>query len=347
MAPSTYPIQTVSKQCFGHRIPQGSKSLPAGPRCLGQASVVKEKRQLERWAAEIRHVRLNKLGPGHLDAVLVKLSNAGLSGRTVNLYVIAARNLIKAAAPDRHCQRPLPFEGIVWRKWDRKSRSLVTPEEIDRLVNAAVAHLPRRGRDFAEYVRFLQFTACREKEALAIRWGDIDWQREVVTIGARGESKNRSPRHLPMNPKLRRLLGELTKRRAPDSDLLFPSPRLGDDGEEEAAGGSFRAALGKARLKARLPKFGFHDLRHHFASHAVMGGVDFATLARWLGHRDGGALLARTYAHMTDSHERQLADRARSRIQAKMCGTSRASRELRSTTFDQETSAPRRHNCPL
>lgn len=112
-----------------------------------------------------------------------------------------------------------------------------------------------------------------------------------------------------MNPKLRMLLGEFTSRRAPDSDLLFPSPRRGDGGESGEAGGSFRAALGKARLKAKLPKFGLHDLRHHFASHAVMGGVDFATLARWLGHRDGGALLARTYAHMTESHERQLADR--------------------------------------
>ncbi len=277
------------------------------------ASVVKEKRQLERWATEIGHLRLNKLGPGHLDAVLVKLSNEGLSGRTVNLYVIAARNLIKAAARDRHCQRPLPFEGIMWRKWDRKSRSLVTPEEIDRLVNAAVAHLPRRGKDFADYIRFLQFTGCREKEALAIRWGDIDWQRGMVTIGARGETKNRSPRHLPMNPMLRALLSEITSRRAPDSDLLFPSPRRGNEGEgrdtDGDAGGSFRAALCKARLQAKLPKFGFHDLRHHFASHAVMGGVDFATLARWLGHRDGGALLARTYAHMTESHERQLADR--------------------------------------
>lgn len=131
------------------------------------ASVAKEKHQLERWAAELGHVRLNKLGPGHLDAVLVKLSNEGLFGRTVNLYVIAAR--------DRHCQRPQPFEGIVWRKWDRKSRSLVTPEEVERLINAAVTHLPRRGHGLADYIRFIQFTGCREKEALAIRWSDIDW----------------------------------------------------------------------------------------------------------------------------------------------------------------------------
>jgi integrase len=271
------------------------------------ASVVKEKRQLEHWAGEIGHVRLNKLGPGHLDAVLVRLSKEKLSGRTANLYLIAVRNLIKAAARDRFCQRPLPFEGLGWRKWDRKSRNLVTPEEIDRLVSAAIAHLPKRGAELAAYLRFLQFSGTREREALAIRWADIDWDNSSVTIGSKGQSKNRCPRHLPMNPKLRALLVELAGRRIPDSDLLFPSPRRGDD--TAAAGGSFRAALGKARMKAGLPGFGFHDLRHHFASFAVMGGADFSTLARWLGHKDGGALLAKTYAHVSESHERRLAER--------------------------------------
>lgn len=271
------------------------------------ASVAKENHQLERWATEIGHLRLNKLGPGHIDAVLVKLANEGLSGRTVNLYVIAVRNLIKAAARDRHCQRPMPFEGSSWRKWDRKARSLVSPAEVDHLVEAAVKHLPRRGRELADYLRFLQFSGCREKEALAIRWGDVDQGRGMVTIGARGETKNRSPRHLPLNPPLRALLEDLATRQVPDSDLLFPSPRRVEDCDD--AGASFRAGLCKARLKANLPSFGFHDLRHYFASHAVMSGVDFATLARWLGHRDGGALLARTYAHIAEGHERKRADR--------------------------------------
>jgi hypothetical protein len=41
--------------------------------------------------------------------------------------------------------------------------------------------------------------------------------------------------------------------------------------------------------------FGFHDLRHFFISQCVMFQIDFLTIARWVGHRDGGVLIGRTY----------------------------------------------------
>jgi len=33
-----------------------------------------------------------------------------------------------------------------------------------------------------------------------------------------------------------------------------------------------------------------HDLRHLFATTAIESGVDIPTVAKWLGHKDGGAL---------------------------------------------------------
>lgn len=44
------------------------------------------------------------------------------------------------------------------------------------------------------------------------------------------------------------------------------------------------------------------SLRHYFASVCVMKGVDFKTIALWLGHSDGGALVARTYGHLRRDH---------------------------------------------
>ena len=38
-----------------------------------------------------------------------------------------------------------------------------------------------------------------------------------------------------------------------------------------------------------------HDLRHQFASHLVRARVPFPTVARLLGHADGGALVAKRY----------------------------------------------------
>jgi integrase len=43
-----------------------------------------------------------------------------------------------------------------------------------------------------------------------------------------------------------------------------------------------------------VPNISHHDLRHLIASVALESKVDVPTAAKWLGHRDGGALLLRT-----------------------------------------------------
>ena len=62
------------------------------------------------------------------------------------------------------------------------------------------------------------------------------------------------------------------------------------------------------RRAAELPSVGFHDLRHFFASQWVMGGLDFMTIAHWLGHSDGGILVGKVYGHLADTHKRRMAD---------------------------------------
>lgn len=60
------------------------------------------------------------------------------------------------------------------------------------------------------------------------------------------------------------------------------------------------------RLKIS-PVISHHDLRHWFVTRAVEKGVDVPTIARWVGHVDGGALLLQTYAHLRDEHSQAMA----------------------------------------
>jgi integrase len=52
-----------------------------------------------------------------------------------------------------------------------------------------------------------------------------------------------------------------------------------------------------------------HSLRHLFATRAIESGVPVPTVARWLGHQDGGALLLKTYSHLLDSHSQASAQK--------------------------------------
>lgn len=64
-----------------------------------------------------------------------------------------------------------------------------------------------------------------------------------------------------------------------------------------------------ARNAAGLPWVGFHDLRHFFCSACVMAGIDFMTIAAWLGHKDGGILVGKVYGHLLDEHRAKMAGR--------------------------------------
>jgi integrase len=98
----------------------------------------------------------------------------------------------------------------------------------------------------------------------------------------------------------------MATRRAPDSEWLFPSPQRG---KTDKAAKTLRQSFSVAREKAGLDWLGFHDLRHYFASMAVMSGIDFKTIAEWLGHQDGGMLVGKVYGHLLPEHKQRMAER--------------------------------------
>ena len=40
-----------------------------------------------------------------------------------------------------------------------------------------------------------------------------------------------------------------------------------------------------------------------------MSGIDFMTIARWVGHSDGGVLIGKVHGHLSDAHAKRQAGR--------------------------------------
>jgi integrase len=91
----------------------------------------------------------------------------------------------------------------------------------------------------------------------------------------------------------------MENRRAPDCEWLFPSPQRGTKDQRIT---NFRGTLSLVRNTSKLSDFSFHDLRHLFISYCVMGGIPIMTVARWVGHKDGGVLIGKTYGHLLKTH---------------------------------------------
>jgi integrase len=138
----------------------------------------------------------------------------------------------------------------------------------------------------------------RLAEATALRWRDINFAggRFAVIGGAEG-TKNHEVREVPLFPAMRAFLERLNAEAEPQPDDLVI-------GITKAT-----KAMQKACRLAQLQEFTHHSLRHYFVSNAVEVGIDFKVIAGWVGHKDGGLLVAKTYGHLRDTHSYAMAER--------------------------------------
>lgn len=223
-----------------------------------------ERQAIHRWIAHLGAVRLDKITAPMIHSYREKRLALNRMARTVNLDVIALRNVLKLAIERGFIER-LPEIRQLKQKPPQR-RPLLTKEQFKTLLASTTEETTKNAKLFRLYLRFLALTGAREKEGLAVRWEDVDFKRATVTIGRGGIAKNHDARDVDFSPELKSLLSEMAEARPPDTSWLFPSPQRG---EKDDHAKKLRDSLNSVRKKAGLPWFGFHDLRHFFASQAV------------------------------------------------------------------------------
>jgi integrase len=148
----------------------------------------------------------------------------------------------------------------------------------------------------ADMVAFLAYSGLRIEEARRLVWGDIG--KDSISVPAIKHAVKR--RILYINPALRDVIERMKKT---NNNLTATSPVFVIENP--------RKALTNACVRLGLPHVRVHDLRHFFATTCIEQGVDIPTVAKWLGHQDGGALAMRVYGHLRDEHSKEQASRLR------------------------------------
>jgi integrase len=258
---------------------------------------------LEYWKRHLGGIRLDKITDVMVKSYREKRLAQGVTARTVNKEAVAFYQVLKLAN-DRGLISSLPRVRQLKQKPPPK-RALLAPEDVQCLLRHCEPEVTKNADLLKFYLRFLALTGAREKEALRIRWADVDFEKRFVTIGADADTKNAQHRTVNFTPELHEILRDMSAARPPDSSFLFPSPQRGP---KDIPAHSLRESFRLVRSKAKMPWVGFHEFRHFFASQCVMAGVDFMTIASWLGHQDGGVLVGKVYGHLADEHKRRMAD---------------------------------------
>jgi integrase len=157
-----------------------------------------------------------------------------------------------------------------------------------------------RTKSCANLIRFLAFGGFRKSEAARVTWADCDFEKEIIRVKGDAETgtKNWEVRNVPMIPDMKTLLQKLRSERADakasDAVMLVRECQGALDTGCEATG---------------IKRITHHDLRHLFATRCIESGVDIPTVAKWLGHKDGGALAMKVYGHLREEHSVGMAKR--------------------------------------
>ena len=174
----------------------------------------------------------------------------------------------------------------------RDGERFLSEQELVRLALVLDGHEERHPCDVA-FIRLLLLTGCRKSEILTLAWSDY---REGHLFLPDGQD------------------------RAPDRVAVPRPPGPSSTGFRAGANGSFprhgaanplspvvfEIFWGRVRKEAGIADVRLHDLRHTYASIAVMRGESVTTTGRLLGHNDVRATLK--YTHLSDRSVREATD---------------------------------------
>jgi integrase len=187
-----------------------------------------------------------------------------------------------------------PVKEIKNIKDDNKIERYLTEPQTLELMQA----VRQSDSEMLQYiVMFLIYTGARKREVLDARWRDIDWAQRSWRIP---KTKSGKIRHIPLSTGAMKVLDHLRIRIRQgflDGKAIFANPKTGEPFV------SFFYSWNNARIRAGLPDFRIHDLRHSFASYLVNAGRSLYEVQELLGHAD--IKTTSRYAHL--SRERLVA----------------------------------------
>jgi integrase len=191
---------------------------------------------------------LHRLKASHVMRALT--FRPGLNAKTVNNYVTVLRRALDMAVADHALEDNLVGH-VRYRRQQTPFPDPFTRDEVEAIIEYMTERYPD---GVANYVEFKFFSGLRPSETTALRWADVDLERDRVHVHraiVRGLEKNTTKtstaRHVLLNSRARAALLRQRALTQLAGDFVFLDPRYGKPWTEERA---FRRSYWAPTLKA-------------------------------------------------------------------------------------------------
>jgi integrase len=273
---------------------------------------------VRRLKQHLGSIRLDSLEGAHVQECYNTLAASGLAPLTVRQIHMTLHKALHDAMRLNLVVRNVSDLATLPRV-ERNERPWYTVEELDQLFAATA------GDRFHALWVVLGTAGLRLGEALGLRWSDVDWNRQHLTIRRALQRQRNGEGLIFVEPKSHRskrtveLSQEAVRAfRAHQERQTFEKRALGEAWQEQDL--IFASEIGtpleqgrvhrhwvKAVETAAVPHHRIHDLRHSVATHLTMAGMGPLEVARVLGHSNA-SLVLEVYGHVAPASHRKAAD---------------------------------------
>jgi integrase/recombinase XerD len=219
------------------------------------------------------HTQAPSLTKSSLQQFVVTTRQRGVKPVSCNTYIKALNAFCLWLRDEGHLRERLELPLL---KVEQRLLRTLTDENIQALL----AQKPKRFDQWRLHalVCLLLDAGLRIEEALTLRRADLDFDNLLVSVFGKG----RKERRVPFSLELRKVLfryDQVRTKQCPRCELFFPS--------RQGTGWDQRNSLRGLHLlqeKLGLQMFGWHRLRHTFATNYLRHGGDIVRLSMVLGH---------------------------------------------------------------
>lgn len=223
-------------------------------------------------------VQVGSINDDAVRNLVLKLESTGIKSATVNRYLEVLKTILRYKRQQWD---------VIHLKKQPKGRIRVISKEEELLAVKLIRDRTYSGRrkfypDVADLVEVLVDTGMRLSEAINIKYEDVNFKTNLISIWF---NKADRPRSIPMTSRVKSIL-EARQKINPYRPFTLTKYQAGK-------------AWGWVRKEMGLEKDGefvLHALRHTTASRLINKGIDLYVVKEWLGH--SSIQVTERYAHL-------------------------------------------------
>ena len=255
-------------------------------------SLEKEKRVIRNFSSLIKHSRVSEITEQDIEKYKNIRKDQAVKDSTINRELNVLKAMLNKAASWKYIPVS-PAKNVKKFRTAQTSFRYLTREEIERVFQIA------KGKMKSIILTYL-YTGLRRNELIYLDWSDVNIKNKILSVSPKENwhPKDYEIRHIPINGNL---LSCLEKLRSGFAGCIFVN-RNGNRYLPTA----LSREVSKVFRKAGIKNADIRTLRHTYASHLVMSGVDLYTVQKLLGH--SSIRTTERYAHLAPDFLRGAAE---------------------------------------